>query len=79
MNEIGSEAIEVFASGVSIPVKAGYCVAVMSYALMEGCPVSARMSNAGAPFLLKGFRVLGHIPFINSGSGGNGFIWDLYG
>ena len=35
MNEIGSEAIEVFASGIGIPIKAGNRVAVVSYALVE--------------------------------------------
>ncbi len=67
MYEVGSQAIEVFASRVSIPIKAGYGVTVMSYAFMECCPVSARMCNAGSPFLLKGFGILGHILFINSG------------
>lgn len=54
MNEVSSEAIEVFASRVGIPVEAGDGVAVMPYALMKGCPVSARMCDAGGPFLLKG-------------------------
>ena len=54
MYEIGSQAVEIFASGIGIPVKAGYCVAVMPYALMESCPVSARMCDAGGPFLLEG-------------------------
>jgi hypothetical protein len=58
--EVGSQAIEVFTSGVGIPIKAGYCAAVMSYAFMEGCPVSARMSDAGGPFFLEGLGVLGH-------------------
>ena len=31
---------------------------------MKGWPVSARMSDAGGPFLLKGFGVLGHTQFI---------------
>ena len=64
MYEVGSQAIEVFTSGVGIPIKAGYCDAVMSYALMKGCPVSARMRDAGCPFLLEGFGVLGHTTFI---------------
>ena len=67
MYEVSSQTIEVFASRVGIPVKAGYCIAVVSYALMKGCPVSARMCNAGSPFLLKGFRGLsccGHQSFI---------------
>jgi hypothetical protein len=63
--EVGSQAIEVFTSGICIPIKAGYCIAVVPYTLMKGCPVSARMSNAGDPFLLKGFGVLGHILFID--------------
>lgn len=59
MDEIGSEAIEVFASRVGIPVKACYCIAIVSYAFMECCPVSARMSDAGDPFLLKSIISLG--------------------
>ena len=78
MYEVGSQAIEVFASGVGIPIKAGYSVAVVPYALMKCGPVSARMGYAGGPFLLKGLRVLGHILFINSGSVCTGFILDLY-
>jgi hypothetical protein len=31
---------------------------------MESCPVSARMRDAGGPFLLKGLGVLGHPSFI---------------
>ena len=73
MNEVGSQAIEVFASRVSIPIKAGYSVAVVSYAFMESCPVSTRMRDAGSPFLLKGIGVLGHILFINSGCANNVF------
>ena len=64
VDEIGSEAIKVFASWICIPIKASDGIAIVSYALMEGCPVSARMRDAGGPFLLKGFRVLGHILFI---------------
>ena len=60
MNKISSKAIEVFASGICIPIKAGYGIAVMSYALMECCPMSARMCDAGSPFLLEGLVVLGH-------------------
>lgn len=67
VNEVGSQTIEVFASGIGIPIKASYSVAIVSYALMECCPMSARMSDAGGPFLLKSFGVLGHILFINSG------------
>ncbi len=78
MNEVGSQAIEVFASRVGIPIKAGYGITVVSYALMESCPVSARMRDAGGPFLLKGFGVLGHILFINSGCADQGFIWFLF-
>ena len=62
MYEVGSQAIEVFASGICIPIKAGYCITVMSYTLMESCPVSARMFDAGDPFFLKGFRILGGHP-----------------
>ena len=64
MDEVGSEAIEVFASRVGIPVKAGYCIAVVSYALMKCRPVSARMRDAGGPFLLKRYGVFGHHVFI---------------
>lgn len=74
MNEIGPQAIEVFASGIGIPIKAGYCVAVVSYALMKCCPVSARMRNAGGPFLLKGFGVLGHASFIDGSLFASEFI-----
>jgi hypothetical protein len=68
MYEVGSQAIEVFASGVCIPIEASYGVAVMSYAPVKGCPVSARMRDAGGPFLLKGLRVIGfyqHPSFID--------------
>ena len=65
MYEVGSKTIEVFASGVCIPIKASYSIAVMSYTLMESCPVSARMRDAGGPFLLEGFGVSGHMLFIN--------------
>ena len=54
MNEVGSQTIEVFASGVGIPIKPGDGIAVVSYAFMECCPVSARMRDAGGPFLLEG-------------------------
>ena len=64
MNEVGSKTVEVFASRVGIPIKASYDVAVVSYALMKGIPMSTRMSNAGGPFLLKGLEVLGHMLFI---------------
>ena len=59
MYKVGSQAVEVFASGIGIPVKACYCIAVVSYALMEGCPVSARMCDAGGPFLLEVLWILG--------------------
>ena len=78
MYEIGPQAIEVFTSGVGIPIKAGYCIAVMSYTLMKGCPVSARMGYAGGPFLLKGLRVLGHMLFIDDSLFARGFILDKY-
>ena len=55
MYKIGSQTIEVFAGGICIPVKASYGIAVVPYALMECCPVSARMSDAGGPFFLEGF------------------------
>ena len=74
MYEVGSQTIEVFASGVGIPIEASDGIAVVSYALMECCPVSARRRNAGGPFLLKGFGVLGHILFINSRGASIGFI-----
>ena len=64
MNEVGSQAIEVFTGWISIPIKAGDGITVVSYALVECCPVSARMCDTGGPFLLKGFGVLGHILFI---------------
>lgn len=60
MYEVGSQAIEVFAGGVGIPIKASYSITVVSYAFMESCPVTARMCDASGPFLLKGFKVLGH-------------------
>ena len=52
MYEVGSQAIEVFASGICIPIEASNGITVVSYALMECCPVSARMRDAGGPFLL---------------------------
>ena len=64
MNQIGSKTIEVFASRVGIPIKASYRIAVMSYTLMKGIPMSTRMSDAGGPFFLKGLGVLGHMLFI---------------
>ena len=73
MYKVSSQAIKVFASGVCIPVKASYSVAIVSYALMECCPVSARMRNAGGPFLLEWLGILGHILFINSGCASSGF------
>ncbi len=54
MYEVSSQAVEVFTGRVGIPVKAGYCIAVVPYALMKCCPVSARMCDAGGPFLLEG-------------------------
>ena len=77
MYEVGSKTIEVFACRVGIPVKAGYCIAVVSYTLMKGCPVSARMCDAGGPFLLKGFGVLGHMLFIDCESRIDALILDL--
>jgi hypothetical protein len=65
MNEVRTKTVEVFTSRVRIPIKTRYGIAVVSYALMEGCPVSARMCNAGSPFLLKGLGVLGHMLFID--------------
>ena len=55
MNKVGSQTVKVFASGVGIPIKAGDGITVVSYALMKCCPVSARMRDAGDPFLLEGF------------------------
>lgn len=75
--EVGSKTIEVFTSGVGIPIKSGYCIAVVPYALMKGCPVSARMRDAGSPFLLKGAGVLGHILFIDCESCIAALILDL--
>ena len=60
MYKVGSQAVEIFASRISTPIKAGYCIAVVPYALMKCCPVSARMRDAGGPFLLEGLRVLLH-------------------
>lgn len=51
-------------SGICIPIKASYCIAVVSYTLMESSPVSARMRDAGGSFLLEGFEVLLHPSFI---------------
>ena len=55
MNQVSSKAVEVFASGISIPIKTSDGITVVSYAFMECCPVRARMNNAGSPFLLEGF------------------------
>lgn len=77
MYEVGSWAIEVFASGICIPIKTGYGIAVVSYALVKCCPMSARMCDAGNPFLLKSFRVLGHPTFISSVDTSNRFICNL--
>ena len=65
MDQIGSKTIEVFTSGVGTPIKARYRIAVVYYTFMKRRPVSARMSDAGGPFLLKGLGVLGHILFID--------------
>ena len=65
MYEVGPKTIEVFTCRVGIPIKAGYCIAVVPYALMKCCPVSARMRDAGSPFLLEGFEVLMHVSFID--------------
>lgn len=64
MYKVGSQAVEIFASRISIPIKAGYCIAVVPYAFMECCPVRARMCDAGGPFLLEGLRVMRHTTFI---------------
>ena len=77
MYEVGSQGIEVFPSGVGIPIKPGDGIAVVSYALMECCPVSARMCDAGGPFLLEGFGVLGHMLFIDCESRIDALILDL--
>ena len=77
MYEIGSQAVEIFTRGVGIPIKACYGIAVVSYALMECCPVSARMCNTGSPFLLKGLRVLRHMLFIDCESCIDALILDL--
>ena len=77
VNEVGPQTIEVFASGIGTPIKASYRVAIVSYTLMKGCPVSARMRDAGGPFLLKGFGVLGHMPFIDCESRIDALILDL--
>lgn len=60
VNQVSAQAIEVLPSWVGIPVKASDSIAIVSYALMEGCPVSARMSYASSPFLLEGLGVLLH-------------------
>ena len=44
---------------------------------MKGCPVSARMCDAGGPFLLKGAGVLGHMLFIDCESRIDALILDL--
>ena len=77
MNQVSSKAVEVFASGIGTPIKASYSIAVMSYALMKGCPVRARMCDTGGPFLLEGFRVLRHILFIYLPTGPPEFIVNL--
>lgn len=64
MYEVSPQAVEVFTSRIGIPIKAGYGIAVVSYAFMECCPVSARMYDAGGPFLLKRYGVFGHHVFI---------------
>lgn len=74
MYEVSSQAVEAFSSGIGIPIKAGYCITVVPYALMKCCPVSARMGDAGGPFLLEGFGVLRHILFINLECADKGFI-----
>ena len=77
MDEIGPKTVEVFAGGIGVPVKASYCIAVVPYPLMKCCPVSARMCNAGGPFLLKSFGVLVHILFIAPLLYFLEFIWDI--
>lgn len=79
VNEIRAKAIEVFASRVGIPVKTGYCIAVVSYALMKCCPVSARMCNTGGPFFLEELRVLRHVLFIDEDASLLGNFWNKKG
>ena len=74
MDEICSKAIEVLASRICIPVESRDGISVMFYPLMKSRPMSARMFNAGTPFLLKRFGVLVHILFIKSGSVCAGYI-----
>lgn len=58
MDKICSKAVEVLASRICVPIKSRDGIAVVFYPLMKSCPMSARMFNAGIPFLLKSFRVL---------------------
>ena len=65
MDEICSKAIEILASRICVPIESRDSIAVVFYPLMKSRPMSARMFNAGIPFLLKSFRVLGHTLFID--------------
>ena len=78
MYEVGSKTIEVFACRVGIPVKASYGIAVVSYAFMECCPVSARMRDPGSPFLLESFGVLGHSSFIKCSQASRGYFLNKF-
>jgi hypothetical protein len=79
MYQVCSKTIEVFTCRVGIPIKARYCIAVVPYALMKCCPVSARMRDAGSPFLLESYEVFSmHKPFISSRDRGSEFILDKF-
>ena len=58
MDEICSKAIELLASRICVPIESRDSIAVVFYPLMKSRPMSARMFNAGIPFLLKSFGVL---------------------
>jgi hypothetical protein len=53
MNEIGTQAIKVFAGGIGTPIKPRYRIAIVLYPPMKGIPMCTGMRNAGNPFLLK--------------------------
>ena len=78
MDEICSKAIELLASRICVPIESRDSIAVVFYPLMKSRPMIARMFNAGIPFLLKSFRVLGHILFIDSKIRFVGFILDIF-
>ena len=78
MYEVGSQAIEVFASRICIPIKACDGITVVSYALMKCCPVSTRMRDTGGPFLLKSFGVLGHSSFIKCSQASRGYFLNKF-